>query len=48
VESSGRNSILLFIFDVFYTIYIYIQGGPSEVIQSNISKISRDMEKCFV
>jgi len=25
-----------------------IQGGPSEVIQSNISKISRDREKCFV
>jgi len=25
-----------------------IQGGPSEVIQSNISKTSRDREKCFV
>jgi len=27
---------------------IIIQGGPSEVIQSNISKTSRDREKCFV
>jgi len=27
---------------------IYIQGGPSEVIQSHISKTSRDWEKCFV
>jgi len=26
----------------------YIQGGPSEVIQSNISKTSRDREKCFI
>jgi len=29
-------------------IYIHIQGRPSEVIQSNISKTSRDREKCFV
>jgi len=35
---------------VIYTIdFVYIiQGGPSEVIQSNISKTSRDREKCFV
>jgi len=26
----------------------HIQGGPSEVIQSNISKTSRDREKYFV
>jgi len=40
--------MFIFITDKKFNIYIYIQGGPSEVIQSNISKISRDREKCFV
>jgi len=33
---------------IFIKYFDNIQGGPSEVIQSNISKTSRDREKCFV
>jgi len=41
-----KKFIALYKIFIRFEYFINIQGGPSEVIQSNISKTSR--EKCFV